>query len=270
MGYRSDAKSALNRALAELASGDDHRIRYAALELRFAMAALTYDRAASYKDELPPTEYDVWQPRKLLMMLLEIDATADADSCLAFGVEETPGVQASVMHSLGKETVLNLAVLKEHYDALGNYLHIPTLRQALKGIDLAKLRGRCQEIATYLGNVLASPIWNAKLGMFAEIECEECGKTIRKRIPKGKSEFDAECFECHVTYKVTDAGPGKTNWQLRGHDVQCANPSCDHKILVLERDMRVGSTWTCVNCGGTNTIVMRLQHEPKAQERPDK
>lgn len=264
MGYRNDARAALVRARAELVTGDVHRIKYAALELRFAMEALTYDRAASYKNELPPTEYDVWQPRKLMAVLLEIDASADADSSLAFA-EEIPGHPVGEMRSLGKETVLNLAVLKEHYDALGNHLHVPTLKQASKGVDYAKLRSRCEDIGAYLDKVLASPVWNAKLAHFAELECEECGKTIRKRIPKGKTEFDAECFACHVTYKVTDAGPGKTHWQLRGDDVACRGTDCGHSIFVLERDWKAGSTWTCEKCGGTNTFVLGLRHEPKGQ-----
>lgn len=53
-----------------------------------AMEALTYDRAASYKDEFPPDEYETWQPRKVMSVLLEIDPMADKDSVLAFAIEK--------------------------------------------------------------------------------------------------------------------------------------------------------------------------------------
>ncbi len=75
--YRDDARHAVDRAKAELESGDDERLKYAALELRMALESLIYDRALIYKDEFPPREYETWQPRKLLAVLLEIDENAD-------------------------------------------------------------------------------------------------------------------------------------------------------------------------------------------------
>lgn len=62
--FRQSAREAIVRAKEELATGNLHRLRYAALELRDAMEALTYDRALAFKDEIPPEEYKTWQPRK--------------------------------------------------------------------------------------------------------------------------------------------------------------------------------------------------------------
>jgi len=92
MTYRNDARAAQKRARTELDAGDDERLKYAALELREAMEALTYDRAATYNAELPTAAYDTWQPRKVMELLLEIDPNADKDSSLAVGLEETPGI----------------------------------------------------------------------------------------------------------------------------------------------------------------------------------
>jgi hypothetical protein len=146
--FRHEARQALERARVELGTGDDARLKCVALELRMAMEALTYDRAQAFAAELPPTEYDTWQPKKLLQLLLEINPLADKDSMLSFGVEEEYGVPTPVMQPLGSEKVLNLATLKRHYDALGNHLHMPTIKQiaAGKGPDAIKLRKRCEEI----------------------------------------------------------------------------------------------------------------------------
>jgi hypothetical protein len=57
-----------------MAASDD-RLRYAALELRFAMEAVTYDRALAFRDEISPEEYKTWQPRKLMQILHDIDPT---------------------------------------------------------------------------------------------------------------------------------------------------------------------------------------------------
>jgi hypothetical protein len=84
----------------ELASADDERLKYAALELRMAMESLTYDRALAYKEGFPPAEYQSWQPRKVMALLLEIDLNADKDSSLAFGIEPALGVTPDEMPSV--------------------------------------------------------------------------------------------------------------------------------------------------------------------------
>lgn len=71
--YRSVARQATERAKSLLATANDDQLRYAALELRFAMEALTYDRAQAYAKEIPPEEMATWQPDKVMKVLLEID-----------------------------------------------------------------------------------------------------------------------------------------------------------------------------------------------------
>lgn len=100
MSYRSEARARLGAAKNELASRDDARLKYAALDLRMAMESLTYDRALAYKDEFPPKEYQTWQPKRVMLVLLEIDANADSDSALAIGEEPEYGVPAPVIGSV--------------------------------------------------------------------------------------------------------------------------------------------------------------------------
>jgi len=104
----------LARARTELAADDPHRLRYAALELRDAMEALTYDRALAFKDDIPPEEYKTWQPRKLMAVLLEIDPSIGMTSTVAFGLEEEYGKLAprENMKLLGTDVVFTLADLK--------------------------------------------------------------------------------------------------------------------------------------------------------------
>ena len=83
--HRSRARSALASAQSELASNEDQRLKYAALELRMAIESVTYDRALAYKSEFPPHEYETWQPKKVMSVLLQIDSTADLNSTLSFG-----------------------------------------------------------------------------------------------------------------------------------------------------------------------------------------
>lgn len=263
INYRNIARKHLKFAQNELGEKLDQRLKYAALELRMAMEALTYDRALAYKDEFPPNEYETWQPRKVMFVLLEIDPMADKDSSVAYSEETKCGASESKKISLGSEKVLNMKVLKKHYDALGSYLHIQSMKQAQAGavLDFDKLRVRLEEIANYVNGVLSSPIFNITLGNFARLDCMECGTPIRKRIPSDMQEFSAECYSCKATYTIRNNRNGEVDWELHQHEIECANPNCHKKIVVLRHELEVGRQWECPSCNGKNTLVLAVNHE---------
>ena len=267
MNYRNDARNCLKRAEEEFGSGDDDRLKYAALELRMVMEALTYDRGLAYKDEFPPNEYETWQPRKVMSVLLDIDPAADKDSSLAFGIEEEYGVPAPVMTSLGSEKVLNMATLRNHYDALGSYLHVQSMKQvrAGKSLDLGRIRSRCEEIAAFAREVLSSPVFNITFGNFSTMDCSECEKPIRKRVPQGRTEVNAECYECRASYTLVDRGDGQVEWKPHKHEVDCRNNSCENKTIVWRREIAVGSYWICSGCNGRNTFAIGIRYDAEQE-----
>lgn len=257
--FRHEARQALARARSLLAMTETDNLRYAALELRMAMEALTYDRAQAFAAELPPDAYDTWQPRKMLQLLLDIDPFVDKDSTLCVGVEGTLSVPPSTMNALGSEKVLNLATLKKHYDALGSYLHMPTVKQLSSGgeLDAAKLAERCSDIIKFIADVLASPIFNVTLGNFGEIRCA-CGAIIRKRMPSGTSTVEVQCWECPASYTLEDAGEGKSLWKPHQEELRCQFVGCDTPAFVWRRDIRPGRRWTCSKCSSQNLICLTV------------
>jgi hypothetical protein len=264
MDYRHQAQQHLQNATDELGTNLDQRLRYAALELRMAMECLTYSRALAYKDEFPPEEYETWQPRKVMSVLLEIDPMADKDCSLAMGVEEVPGVPAPIMQSLGTEKILSMSMIREHYDALGSYLHVQSMKQARAGVplDFKKIRTRCDAIAACVDQVLASPIFNLTIGNFSTIECVECGKPIRKRLPHSEAEVKAECYGCKATYTIADGEGGQVMWKPHQHEIRCANPKCEEKIVIWYHELEIGRGWKCKGCGGDNVFVHATKHIP--------
>ncbi|WP_176596473.1 hypothetical protein [Sphingobium sp. 15-1] len=266
--YRDDARKQLKRAQAELASGDDQRLKYAALELREAMESVTYDRAEAYKDDFPPEQYEAWQPRRVMGLLLEIDPNADKDSTIAFGEEPSLGVKPAVMHTLGTEKVLNMKMLKKHYDALGSYLHVPTLKQMAVSdkIDFAAMRQRCEIIAAFITDVLGSPVFNSTFGNFATIDCMKCGKPIKRRWPEGKEQIEAKCFECGAGYLVKDIGNAQCEWKPDVVELACANKECGTKINPFRHEVELGVGWDCEDCGGRNVMRLGVAHIPKAED----
>lgn len=263
MNYRGMAREHVKIATEQLQSGKDSFLKYAALELRMAMEAITYDRAVAFKEEFPEEEYNTWQPKKVMGVLLEIEPTADKDSTISFGLEEEYGVPAKEMTLLGTETVLNMKTLKYHYDALGSFLHIPTIKSIKEGktVNFNTLRKRCEEIKAYLDKVLSSPVFNTNFGVFASINCMQCGQNIRKRIPQGKESINVECPKCDASYRLTDAGEGKSLIEPKHQEIECANKECTKRILVWEKEVRLGARWICPECKGQNSIVFGIAHE---------
>jgi hypothetical protein len=261
--YRHSARESLSRAKAELATQDLHRLRYAALELRDAMEAVTYDRALAFKDEIPPEEYRTWQPRKLMAVLVDIDPSIGMTSTIAVGIESEYGKPAENMETLGTDQVLTLKDIKTHYDAIGSHLHMPSLEQLETGkiADPAKLRTRCETVVAALELVLSSPVYNVTLSNFALLaECmnEACRRPVRKRIPHGKTEIEAECFECKATYTVVSHPGGVVEFKPNTTLIGCPSEGCSKTFPLWPHELTPGTHWRCGGCGSHNGIGLEV------------
>jgi hypothetical protein len=263
--FRYLARGSIARAKAELAADDQHRLRYAALELRDAMEALTYDRARAFKDDIPPDDYKTWQPRKLMAVLLDIDPSIGMTSTLAFGLETEYGKRAPPenVKLLGTDHVFTLADLKTHYDAIGSYLHMPSLEQVQRGKspDQTRLRTRCEAVVDLVDRVLSSPVWNSTISNISTLDqCmnDDCKKPIRKRMPVGKDTFDAQCFECKAEYTVTSDNDGHVLWKPKMRDAPCSTPGCPEKVMLWPHEIEPGTNWRCRGCGAHNHIALAV------------
>jgi len=181
--YRTIARQALKRARAETESGDPERLVYAALELRNALEAVIYDRARLYKDEVPADVYRTWQPRKVIRYMAEIDWMVSFKNWeVLFKPQHKPGQPENPWIPLGTETLLTQGNLKDHYDALGSFLHVPTPHQIAdnKEPDKIRLIEHCEKCIAILDRVLKSPVSKVALGEYSKWECLRCGVTGAK------------------------------------------------------------------------------------------
>lgn len=248
--YRGYAKRAVEHAKQELLTGDDVRLRSAALQLRMSMEALTYDRFRAYSDEVDPEEYATWQPKRIMQLLLDIDANADTDSSVSGGTQGVDGTPPKEMEFLGAEKVLNLSAIKKHYDALGSYLHMPTWKKMQEGtpIDLGKLRERCQIIISEVEKVLASPIWNIRFAIVSRASCVFCGKPMQKRCPEQGEYSKAKCFGCGAHYKLSPKGNNQVLWEPIQTKVTCPTDDCGHAFFLGDHKLERGANWVCPKC----------------------
>jgi hypothetical protein len=267
--FRQQAREAVRRVRNELAAGDDTRLKYAALELRMDIEAVTYERAQSYRDEIPQSEYRTWQPKKVMQLLLDIEPTADKGASIAFGLEEVPSVAANSMTSLGAEKVFSLQSIKKHYDARGSYLHLPTVREMeeIGEPDLSRLRDRCSAIIALLDGVLSSPVFNINFGTFSAIACmnPDCGAPVRRRLPKGRDVLAANCDECGIGCELTVAADGQCAWRPALEEVPCPGPSCEVDFNVSPGALKPGRRLVCHECESRFVIGLALfSDEPSA------
>ncbi|WP_129780368.1 hypothetical protein [Peristeroidobacter soli] len=269
VNFRHIAKARLSQAKIELESGNDERLKYAALELRMAIEGVTYDRAMAFKDEIPPSEFGTWQPKKLMRLLLDIDPDADQTVTVSFSEEIQPGVPTKEWHTLGTDKVFNLRSIRTHYDALGSFVHLLSIKQfeAGQAHDWAKIRKRCEVIVAELEKVLASPIYNMRMKGVATLNCMRCHLPVRKHFPHSAQIVQAECLECGALYDVKKAdAPGEVEWLANTVDFQCRADNCSTVIAIWRDHIKVGARFQCPSC--LKQYIVQLVAMPFAELAP--
>ena len=250
MQFRHEARQALARAKALLDQDDLQVLRYAALELRLTLEAIVYDRLHDYRRDVPPSVYETWQPPKVLKLLLEIDPRADTPqtvkvtSAQDFG-EDDP--RASVFF----EQPISQATLKDNYDALGSYLHFPTLKQLIEkgGPDLERLRRRCEALVLELDPVVTPAKTSFVMGTFSHCPCFRCGADMRKRLPDESGQFPVTCVACGAEHLVVFETGREGQWTTNAFPAPCAHEDCDGLHRIFPDEIRQDFQWTCETCG---------------------
>lgn len=256
--FRSQAHEALKRARAELDAERDERLRYAALELRLCIEAITYDRAQAFIEELPREEYKTWQPNKLMEVLIEIEPMAGSSGRVRFRRETAPGEPEAPWQDLGEDRVFGLRDIKRSYSKLGNFLHYPTLDKLQTGGTKPETMKRgCLEIANSLEHVLSAPLHNFNLKNLITFECIECGSKVRKRFLPGDRKVAAKCFNCRAEYALQNEADGQPYKVTRKTTlIECMTAQCAHSFDAPVEEVRPGVKWNCPVCKNTYGFVL--------------
>lgn len=260
--FRQEARAAVQRARALMAAGSElPSLRYAALEARLAMEALTYDRARAYGDDFPTWEIGTWQPRKLLQILLEVDPLADTGRSLSMSKKPAngPPEDNEDWFDLGTETVLNLAAIKKQYDAIGSWLHMPTIKQMEEGDgqNPERLRRRLDALLTHLETVLASTIFNVTMiGRNSKISCIRCEHRVRKAVKDNAMATTARCPGCGLGYTLEPNVEGDFDWQPETATIKCATTQCPEELTIYRDQIKPGVAVRCEACGERTLVVL--------------
>lgn len=267
MNFRNQAKDALSKAKLEVESGDDSRLKYAALELRMALECLVYDTSKAYRDELCEDNFNKWQPKKLLEVMIEIDPAVDKNTEWRIGAQPSKGSPPSTMANLGVDRRLSLKEIKRFYDRFGFYLHTPTIKQLEeeKPFNYPKLAASCKDLISILEEVLSSTIYNTRMKSTSKIKCKKCNSTIVRNLHPGKVELVANCRNCGASYSVISASDGEILWKPRVTDFNCGGKGCNNIAKLFDVEIKEGAYWDCKICHGRNVICLGTIYE-----KPDK
>ena len=249
--YRNMARNALSRAKLNMDANDDEQLQYAALDLRMGLEALTYELAERLKDDIPPEEYGKWQPPNLVKMLASIDPTVGHDSTLTIRREQSMDGGTDHRAVVGLETALSVAILDNHYHALGSYLHIPTINKLQTNQDHRnkRLRLRCEKVAAHISSVLNCSVWNIDFKNTSTTSCIRCNKTMVRRRNTDNEEQVTGCWNCGARYKLVDRPGKKVEWVPDEVSFNCPNDTCVTPHYFWRDEVKVGASWVCDDCG---------------------
>ena len=255
---RHVARECVLRAREILACGDEASARHACLELRFAIEYITYDQVQTYRSELPYDALKKWTPKQLISEMLEVDPDADKSITMQVGIEPSYGVppRPEEMQLLGQDRRFSLKWANKNHNALGNFLHAPTILQIEAGgtPTAATIIEKATEVADTCERILSSPIFNVNLRIF-EFDCVDCKTPILRRNRSFAPDKGVVCPKCGATYDVKSEG-GNVKYDLRKLRYPC--PTCNAENWVGTHRVVAGAIFVCGKCSRKATVEQRF------------
>lgn len=244
-----------------LAGGPDANLRYAALELRLAIEAITYEKLRLYAPRLPATVLDKWQPPQAFRALEEYEPRSTHSFRLRIAPETDYGVAGTDWRDIGEHRAFKLPWLKKTYNKLGGLIHqrAPNYdaNAELSSIsDPSRLREELKAIHKEVERVASSQI-NSSLATVMYIECMVCGAPIVRNVDGAKETKRADCLQmaCGAQHHLEFGDDGRATTQLIATSFECLK--CDAPITVENRRLDVGLEFMCSSCQTKHVIVSR-------------
>lgn len=123
MAFRAEPH--IERAQGHLSSGEPHRLRYACLELRFALERIAYQKLQLRLPEVSQKEIAAWQPKRIIAALMElVDPMLGADYTLSVGKHSDRPPQEDDYTLVGTNKGVDAKSIGKHWHKLGSFLHM--------------------------------------------------------------------------------------------------------------------------------------------------
>lgn len=242
-----NVKEHLERARELLEAGDEAAVRYACLEMRFAIEKIVYRKLSKLAEKIPPAIYRTWQPNKAMKLLLNFEPQADQNVKVAVSSVAEDGSPAGDWSDLGEARAFKLQWLNKYYNKLGGYLHASPLYEKKKPAH--KVVCSLREILEELDYVAASSMVMS-FTITGNFPCEKCGTAIYFSEEQIKAQAELECYNqaCPVRYKIIGFGDKLKVERLHCFDYRCTRCDAENSLPgPLHHEVR-----HCTSCGQTH------------------
>ncbi len=272
---RHIARQCVSRAKNLLSRGDEASIRYACLELRFAIEYIVYSQLQAYIKEVSDDALKKWTPKQVISEMLEVDPYADKSATIAVGLEHKYGASPppEEMQLLGQDRRFSMNWANKNHNALGNYLHAPTIHQleSERGQSVSAIIQKATQIVCECEQILNSQVLNINFGEFFELDCIDCGTHIRRRNGSFTNEQGVVCpnSKCHAAYDILTGDDNNVNFQLRQSSYKCQ--ACGKENWVGNHRVAAGAVFECANanCRNKATIMQRFELVANQDTKPN-
>ena len=196
----------IERAREHLKSENTHRLRYACLELRYALEHIAYHKLQQRLDKVSIEEIAAWQPKRVMDILMElVDEHLDQDFTLQIAEEIEPGVVLeNGFSTLGKVKGISPHQLGKHWHKIGSHLHVKMPNK--KGErpiepDASVLKLYLEEVVKYVEEITATR-FDAHLSINTTFECGKCNQKIvrNRKLLKHGTVIQCQNPDCNASY----------------------------------------------------------------------
>lgn len=256
------AMKCLDKSQRLILSADSDDLIYAVLQARMAIEYLFYEIVPLYKDELPLTVLNEWQPQHIIREILDCNPDAQSDIKSVTFYDELSDGYLGEAFSLAGQTAVTKSLLKKHYHRLGKYLHAP---KDLHPHDEAEVRSGLAAVIKDLERFRSDQIM-MNIGEKITITCDYCGHSFQRRTSTFELTPEFQCrgihggSRCDAKFRAEKAGEG---WSV-GHvmqEIDC--PTCRVRNYFPLHILVPGQTIICTSCRAQFVLTPRLYLVPE-------
>jgi hypothetical protein len=258
--------SNIARAKELLTQGDAASLRYACLELRFALERIAYQKLQLRLSDITVEEIAAWQPKRVMDRLMElVDPALNQDSMLSVALEGRDGQPVEVFQPVGTNKGVNPKDLGKHWQKLGSNLHVSMPKRKgehPKEPDPVALRMFIQEVIGYVENITSTG-FDSHFSVKVTFTCGACKQTVVRNSQVLKDGEIVQCQNsaCDASYRVLKQGD-QFIFETHTLDIPCINCKGTMHIAankLLKLDYWERTTVLC-ECGTRHVVVWRLYH----------
>jgi len=285
--YMTGVRESHDKAKSLLENPTEQNIKYVALELRMCIEGVVYNDVQSYPEgSLPSEALTKWQPNKLVSHMLSIDLNYMDNAALILAPQ---GELIDVDGKLNKEAMtasntkfpegwgkfrqanFKKKITHKMYHALGNILHVPTIKQMQNGVRLEKRIKTCQEVLESVEERLNATLGNVALWQSLSHECVDCGSKnifpFLQTISGNERIFQCLNTDCSAEYLAKQIEEGSYEIKPYGRITQCF--ACKKGYVVWRSDFIPDKTVNCTHCNEPHLVGVGTVSERAIKQRAE-